>query len=112
MLSQAVVANNGTGTTDLTSLTIGDTIYSVPNGDVTAAGNNTFTGINNIFTNQVDLQGLVRIGKENSITILSSTSTGLINVNLPSKKGTLALTDDIPIKSVTLNGTTLNITLS
>lgn len=112
LLSQAVVANNGTGTTDLTSLTIGDTIYSVPNGDVTAAGNNTFTGINNIFTNQVDLQGLVRIGKGNSITILSSTSTGLINVKLPSKKGTLALTDDIPIKSVTLNGTTLNITLS
>lgn len=68
-----------------------------PSGDVTAAGNNTFTGINNIFTNQVDLQGLVRIGKGNSITILSSTSTGLINVKLPSKKGTLALTDDIDV---------------
>lgn len=80
--------------------------------DVTAAGNNTFTGISNTFTNQVDLQGLVRIGKGNSITILSSTSTGLINVKLPSKKGTLALTDDIPIKSATLNGTTLSITLS
>ena len=112
LLSQAVVANNGTGTTDLTSLTIGDTIYSVPNGDVTAAGDNTFTGMTNTFTNQVNLQGLVRIGKGNSITNLSSTSTTLINVNLPSKKGTLALTDDIPIKSVTLNGTTLNITLS
>ena len=58
---------------------------------------NTFTGTANTFTNQVDLQGLVRIGKGNSITILSSTSTGLINVNLPSKAGTLALTDDIDV---------------
>ncbi|MDY2734773.1 hypothetical protein [Intestinibacter sp.] len=91
------------------TLTIPDksgTIALTSDIDVTAAGNNTFTGINNIFTNQVDLQGLVRIGKENSITILSSTSTGLINVNLPSKAGTLALTDDIPDTSnfVTLSG--------
>lgn len=68
-----------------------------PSGDVTAAGDNTFTGMNNTFTNHVNLQGLVRIGKGNSITILSSTSTGLINVNLPSKAGTLALTDDIDV---------------
>lgn len=58
---------------------------------------NTFTGTTNTFTNQVNLQGLVRIGKGNSITILSSTSTGLINVKLPSKAGTLALTDDIDV---------------
>ena len=68
-----------------------------PSGDVTAAGNNTFTGTTNTFTNQVNLQGLVRIGSGNSITNLSSTSTTLINVNLPSKKGTLALTDDIDV---------------
>lgn len=74
--------------------------------DVTAAGDNTFTGMNNTFTNHVNLQGLVRIGKGNSITILSSTSTSLINVNLPSKAGTLALTDDIPDTSnfVALSG--------
>ena len=112
LTSDIPVANSGTGTTALTSLKIDDTIYSIPQGDVTAAGNNTFTGTANTFTNQVNLQGLVRIGKGNSITILSSTSTGLINVKLPSKKGTLALTDDIPIKSATLNGTTLSITLS
>ena len=97
LTSDLPVANSGTGTTDLTSLTIGDTIYSVPNGDVTAAGDNTFTGMTNTFTNQVNLQGLVRIGKGNSITNLSSTSTTLINVNLPSKAGTLALTDDIDV---------------
>lgn len=65
--------------------------------DVTAAGDNTFTGMTNTFTNQVNLQGLVRIGKGNSITALSSTSTSLINVNLPSKAGTLAITDDIDV---------------
>ena len=69
----------------------------VPTGDVTAAGNNTFTGMTNTFTNQVNLQGLVRIGSGNSITNLSSTSTTLINVNLPSKAGTLALTSDISV---------------
>lgn len=195
LTSDLPVANSGTGTTALTSLEIEDTIYTIPSGDVTAAGNNTFTGTNtfnnstgtefctsvkafsasaplsfikvtsnnfiksnmtgssssvqytmslpdkdgtialtsdipdvatfaklaqdntftgmtNTFTNQVNLQGLVRIGKGNSITNLSSTSTGLINVKLPSKAGTLALTSDIPIKSATLNGTTLSITLS
>ena len=65
--------------------------------DVTAAGDNTFTGMTNTFTNQVNLQGLVRIGKGNSLTALSSTSTTLINVNLPSKTGTLAITDDIDV---------------
>ncbi len=95
--SDLPVANSGTGTTALTSLKIDDTIYTIPSGDVTAAGDNTFTGTANTFTNQVNLQGLVRIGKGNSITILSSTSTGLINVKLPSKKGTLALTDDLPV---------------
>ena len=65
--------------------------------DVKAAGNNTFTGMTNTFTNQVNLQGLVRIGSGNSITNLSSTSTTLINVNLPSKAGTLALTSDISV---------------
>lgn len=69
----------------------------VPTGDVRADGDNTFTGMTNTFTNQVNLQGLVRIGKGNSITALSSTSTSLINVKLPSKKGTLALTDDIDV---------------
>lgn len=69
----------------------------VPTGDVRADGNNTFTGMTNTFTNQVNLQGFVRIGSGNSITNLSSTSTTLINVNLPSKKGTLALTDDIDV---------------
>lgn len=95
--SDLPVANSGTGTTALTSLKIDDTIYTIPSGDVTAAGDNAFTGMTNTFTNQVNLQGLVRIGSGNSITNLSSTSTGLINVNLPSKAGTLAITDDIDV---------------
>ena len=38
--------------------------------------------------------------------------TDQYTLNLPSKSGTLALTKDIPIKSATLSGTTLSITLS
>ena len=53
LTSDIPVANSGTGTTELTSLKIGDTIYTIPSGggsgDVTAAGDNTFTG-NNTFT--------------------------------------------------------------
>ena len=41
--------------------------------------------------------------------IVSSTTYSL---TLPSKSGTLALTNDIPIKTATLSGTTLSITLS
>lgn len=50
LTSDIPVANSGTGTTELTSLKIGDTIYTIPSGggsgDVTAAGDNTFTGTN------------------------------------------------------------------
>lgn len=44
-----------------------------------------------------------------SITKVSSGSPATIN--LPSSAGTLALTSDIPIKTATLSGTTLSITL-
>lgn len=76
--------------------------------DVTAAGNNRFTGLTNTFTNKVNLQGLVRIGSGESVTNLSSTSTTLIDVNLPSKAGTLALTDDIDVTAAGNNTFTGN----
>ena len=100
-------------------------------GDVTAAGNNTFTGTNrfqggntyfmtvsgrpNDPTTTIDANGVycqVNGGetgtyyKDNAIIHKASTLT------LPYKTGTLATTDDIKIKSATLSGTTLSITLS
>ena len=141
LFSQAVVANSGTGTTALTSLKIGDTIYSIPggggSGDVTTAGNNTFTG-ENTFTDLTNFEeaawfkvnpviddlgavggqrpGIEFWGNENGSHILKLSAptidTGEHEIIIPCKNGTIATTEDIPIKSVTLNGTTLNITLS
>lgn len=50
LTSDLPVANSGPSTTTLASLKIGDTIYSIPKGDVTAAGSNIFTGGTNKFT--------------------------------------------------------------
>nr|DAG50488.1 MAG TPA: hypothetical protein [Caudoviricetes sp.] len=47
LVSDLPVANpSDAGTTTLTKLKIGDTVYNLSSGDVTAAGNNTFTGTN------------------------------------------------------------------
>ena len=100
-------------------------------GDVTAAGNNTFTG-NNKFQGgttsfmtaagrpsdpvttvdsdgvhcSIDNSGVGTHYQDNQIQNKAFTLT------LPTKNGTLATTSDIPIKSATLSGTTLSITLS
>ena len=70
LTSDIPVANSGTGTTALTSLKIGDTIYSIPKGDVTAAGKNTFTG-SNWFTGMgsvLTTQHGIRIGFSNGLS--------------------------------------------
>ena len=53
----------------------------------------------------------------NNTTVYSTSITKIsggspITINLPSSGGTLALTSQIPIKTATLSGTTLSITLS
>ena len=114
-----------TGTIALTS-----DIPSGGSGDVTAAGNNTFTGSNKFqggTTSFMSASG--RPG--DPVTIVDSdgvhcqldgtASTSYkdnqiqhkaFTLTLPYKSGTLATTSDIPIKSATLSGTTLSITLS
>lgn len=111
--------------------------------DVTAAGNNTFTGSNTYYgdyvalgafypTVQVD-SGILKVGQVTSNNDTNHTPTGTfasstdygnggityrpnttthITYMLPSQAGTLALKSDIPIKTATLSGTTLSITLS
>ena len=125
LTSDLPVANSGTGTTALTSLKIGDTIYSIPKGDVTAAGNNTFTGTNtfqtetsgNLYRTLIDQNG-VSVGGGIGISILTDTTYGYDSIKrsnvhdtytyaFPNKSGTFALTSDIPSTSnfVTLAGT-------
>lgn len=107
-----VVANpSDDSTAALSKIKINNTIYTIGggssgSGDVTAAGNNTFTG-NNTFSGKVDINEL-NIQQE-YITRGSKIYT------LPNSDGELALTSDIPnvpIKSASLSGTTLSITLS
>ena len=105
-------------------------------GDVTAAGNNTFTGNNHFkggntyFTTasfmtaagrpgdpittvdsdgvhcSIDNSGIGTYYQDNQIQNKAFTLT------LPTKNGTLATLEDFPIKTATLSGTTLSITLS
>ena len=105
------------GTVALTKLKIGDTVYNLPSGggsgDVTAAGNNYFSG-ENTFTKKVIFSSLTEsadfVGKPSfkagiEITAGAVTS-GNKTFNLPNKSGTFALTSDIPDTSnfVTLSG--------
>ncbi len=105
-------------------------------GDVTAAGNNTFTG-NNTFkggtTSFITASFMTAAGRPGDpVTTVDSdgvycsidnSSIGThyqdnqiqnkaFTLTLPTKNGTLATTSDIPIKTATLSGTTLSITLS
>lgn len=73
------------------------------------SGNKTFTGIN-------------RFTGTNTFTTILSCANGIVSptiypdsgytLTVPKKDGTLATTSDIPIKTATLSGTTLSITLS
>ncbi len=115
-----------TGTLALTS-----DIPSGGSGDVTAAGNNTFTGNNKFqggFTSFMTASG----GPSDPVTTVDSGGVRCravggelgtyykdteikhknFTLTLPTKNGTLATTSDIPIKTATLSGTTLRITLS
>lgn len=89
-------------------------------GDVTAAGNNYFSG-ENIFRNKVVFSSLTEsadfVGKPSfkagiEITGGAVTSGGK-TFSLPNKSGVFAITDDIPISSATLsdNDTTLTLVL-
>ena len=105
-------------------------------GDVTAAGNNTFTG-NNAFkggtTSFITASFMTAAGRPSDpVTTVDSDgvhcsidNSGVgthymdnqiqnkaFTLTIPTKNGTLATTSDIPIKSATLSGTTLSITLS
>ena len=81
-------------------------------------GAKTFTSGSNYPQNIVDNGGMRIYSSPSVITSYSSTAIVRVNgsspsvINLPSSGGTLALTSDIPIKTATLSGTTLSITLS
>ena len=133
-------ASGTTTLTKLTVGNITYNIPSGGSGDVTAAGNNTFTG-NNIFTGDFsrktrDSSGVIYYkesisdqgftvgvgGTEAASSTQAIYGFGSIRVTagaagtgtlyLPVKTDTLATIDDIPIKTATLSGTTLSITLS
>ena len=99
-------------------------------GDVTAAGNNIFTGNNRFqggttsFTTASPRPGAsVTTVDADGVRCQTDGDTGTyyqdnqiqhqgFSLGLPYKSGTLATTSDFPIKSATLSGTTLSITLS
>ena len=99
-------------------------------GDVTAAGNNTFTGNNSFqggttsFTTASPRPGAsITTVDADGVLCRTDSDTGTyyqdnqiqhqgFSLGLPYKSGTLATTSDFPIKSATLSGTTLSITLS
>ena len=99
-------------------------------GDVTAAGNNIFTGTNKFqggttsFTTASPRPGAsVTTVDADGVKCQTDGDTGTyyqdnqiqhqgFSLGLPYKSGTLATTSDFPIKSATLSGTTLSITLS
>lgn len=100
-------ANTGLGVESLTKLQIGTIVYSIPSGggsgDVTAAGNNTFTGMNT-FSNVISAkQGVISANGNNLLdnaklnynSITRYTNNKSYTLSLPVKTGTLATTDDI-----------------
>lgn len=86
---------------------------------VSASGNNTFTGMNTFNSSIAAKQGFIAANgstltdnagyKYNCITRYTNNTT--YTLSIPSKTGTLALTNDIKIKSASLSGTTLTLTI-
>lgn len=103
------VNENTTATEELQSITIGGIQYSIPSsgssGDVTAAGDNVFTGYNS-FKNGIyikpgagspELNTFCGINKSGLLVYTSASGlTSTKTISVPMKEGTLALTDDIP----------------
>ena len=106
------------GTVALTKLKIGDTVYNLPSGgggDVTLAGNNTFTGTNTFKTETsvsllrtlINQNGVsVGGGPKSTGSIVADTTYGYNNIKclngpntytytFPNKSGTFALTSDV-----------------
>ena len=73
----------------------------------TIYGKKTFNGGVQFGTGTVFNNGGIQIPAANAFKVM-----GMYDVSLPSKSGTLATTSDIKIKSASLSGTTLSITLS
>lgn len=107
MLDDLPVANpTAEGTTTLTKLKIGDVIYAIPSGDVTAAGSN-------IFTNTNTFEQSIKIGRSDlantlydtdRITITQGAEKTILKLPVISEEGgaaaeravTLATTNDLP----------------
>ena len=83
---------------------------------VTLSGAQTISG-NKTFNNHIILpngpDGYIEVGNWKFFGYSLSNNATKTSLSFPSdKNGTIATTDDIPIKTATLSGTTLSITLS
>lgn len=111
-----VVANpTSSGTVDLTKLQVGSTIYNIPSGGTTTDLSNyvdltsaqTITGVKT-FSNNIKANNGITV--TNYLTVSNISSNGYY-FTFPSKSGTFALSSDIKIKSATLSGDTLTLTI-
>lgn len=101
LVSDLPVANpSDAGTTTLTKLKIGDTVYNLPSGggsgDVTAAGNNTFTG-NNTFNKSVIIGnqgGSLKVSDEELSGMYSILTHNNLSFNYPSSNLSLNVSYD------------------
>ena len=108
-LTATITVPNEPGTLALTSDIPDTSNFVTLSGAQEISGNKTFTGIN-------------RFTGTNTFTTILSCANGIVSptiypgsgytLTVPKKDGTLATTSDIPIKTATLSGTTLSITLS
>lgn len=95
-----------------------------PSNMVTTDTEQTISGVKRFVSNSspypqtiISTNGIGIQSASNNTTVYSTSITKVsggspITINLPSSGGTLALTSQIPIKTATLSGTTLSITLS
>lgn len=123
-------ANNSLGTLGqvLTSQGAGNSPQwkniPTPSNMVTTDTEQSISGVKRFVSNSsqypqtiISTNGIGIQSSQNNTTVYSTSITKVsggspITINLPSSGGTLALTNQIPIKTATLSGTTLSITLS
>lgn len=107
---------NKSGTFALTSDLPDTSLFPTLAGDNVFTGNNVFTGYNS-FKNGIYIKPNTGSPELNTFCgidktgLLVYTSEGTKTISVPMKEGTLALTNDIPIKTATLSGTTLTLTI-